>query len=904
MGDSSILRSRFHRFVSQLRALVPGARADAGIEEEVAAHIELQTRKHIQAGMSAEEARRRARLDFGGIENAKEECRDARRTRWLFDVVQDLRYAVRGFLHARGFTALIISMLGLGIGANLAIFSVTDAILLRMLPVEDPASLFRTVNASGNPYDLGGGVSYPVYRKMQKRAEGLADLMAYQGAAPTSISIDKSEPERLMQQTISGNYFEVLGIQAEAGRMISPHDDSEAGRHAVAVISYRLWQTRFGKAKGAIGTKLQFDSHMFEIVGVTPPWFFGVEVGKMVDVWTPVSMAPADNLTPRIMGRLHAGVTIAQAAAPLQAVMNEIMLEDVRQHAPPGTPKQLIDRFLAGMRIKGVPAGGGISYLRREYRQPLLIIVVVVGLVLLIACSSVANLLIARGSVRQQEIAIRLSLGAHRRRILQQLITESVLLAFLAASLGLLLARLGTPLLVRLLAPSNQPARLATGIDLRLLVFTSLLSLLTVLVSGLIPAFRLARTDMHATLKSGARLTGSGSEWVRRALVGAQIALSLVLVTGAILFSRTLVNLMSSRLGFDPSSVFVARIASNPAVYKDLVPAWNELLRRVRALAGVEQASLSSGGLFTGEPPLVGIRTTAAKPLPPDPTTGRLFVSPDYFQTLSIRFLAGHDFGSRDTQPDAPRRVIVNEAFVRKFFGNENPLGRRLTQLANAPVWNEIAGIVKDAKYGNLREAAPPMIYIPYGKITDWLPQRAHPGESMFLQLRGRESMASLAADLRREAGPRFTIGEMSRQQQLIDDTLVRERLLASIASLFGGLALLLATLGLYGIMSYSVLQRRREIGIRMAIGAAPKTIIEFLLRGALAIVAAGTAAGLVAASAGTHLAKALIFGFAANDPMTFIAAVILLLTVSLAAVLVPAYRASKIDPMIALRQD
>lgn len=904
MRDRSILRSRFHHFVVQLRAFVSGARADARLEEELATHIELQIRKHIRSGMSAEEAGRRARLDFGGIENAKEECRDARCTRCLSDVTQDMRYAFRGFVHARDFTALIISMLGLGIGANLAIYSVTDAILLRMLPVRDPASLFRTVNASGNSYDPGGGASYPVYRKMQKRAERLADLMAYQAAAPVSISINNSEPERLMQQTVSGNYFEVLGIGAGVGRMISPHDDSEAGQHAVAVISNRLWQTCFGKDRRAIGAKLRFGGHAFEIIGITPPGFFGVEVGKMVDVWTPVSMASADNLTLRIMGRLHAGVTIAQAAAPLQAVMNEIMLEDVRQHAPPGTPKRVIDRFLAGMRIKGVPAGGGISYLRREYRQPLFIMMAVVGLVLLIACSSAANLLIARGSARRQEIAIRLSLGAHSRRILQQLITESVLLAFLAASLGLLLARFGTPLLVRLLAPSNQPAKLATEIDFRLLGFTSLLSLLTVLISGLIPAFRLARTDMHATLKSGARLTESGSEWVRRVLVAAQIALSLVLVTGAILFTRTLVNLMSSRLGFDPSSVFVARVVCNPVVLKDLVPAWNELLRRVRALPGVEQASLSSGGLFDGVLPLRGIRTTAAKPLPTDPTTGQLFVSAEYFQTLGIGLVGGRNFDSRDGDSSAPRRAVVNEAFTHKFFGDENPLGRRLTKLDNAPVWTEITGIVKDAKYGNLREAAPPMIYIPYGKMTDWFPQRARPGESMFLQIRGHQNISSLASNLRLAAGQRFTIGEVSRQQQLIDDTLTRERLLASIASLFGGLALLLATLGLYGIMSYSVLQRRREIGIRMAVGATPKMIIELLLRGALAIVAAGTVAGLVAAGAGTHLAKALIFGFAASNPVTFIAAVILLLAVSLTAVLVPAYRATKIDPMIALRHD
>ncbi len=589
----------------------------------------------------------------------------------------------------------------------------------------------------------------------------------------------------------------------------------------------------------------------------------------------------------------------------MQAIMNETMLEDVRQHAPPGTPKQIIDRFLAGMRIKGVPAGGGISYLRSEYQQPLQIMMFVAGLVLLIACSSVANLLIAKGSARQQEMAIRLSLGAGRGRILQQLITESFLLAALSGVAGLLFAHWATSVLVRLLTPSSEPAKLATGTDLRLLAFASVLCLLTVLICGLLPALRLTGTDMHTALKKATRVTGAGSGRVRKVLVGSQVALSLVLVVAAILFSRTLMNLMSSYVGFDPSSVLVTRLAfQRPTDEKNFLPIWRELLRRVRAFPGVEQASLSSAGLFTGAPALMGIRTTASKPLPSDPTTGQLFVSTGYFETLGIKFVRGRQLESRDNDFGSPRRVIVNEAFARKFFGNENPLGRRMTKLANAPDWAEITGIVEDAKYNSLRENPLPMIYVPYGRMADWIPPQGHPGESMFLQVRGHQTPSSLAVDLRREIGHQFTIGEVSRQQQLIDDTLVRERLLASVASLFGGLALLLAALGLYGIVSYAVVQRKQELGIRMALGAAPKEILGLMLGASIKVVGLGMVVGILAAAFGTHLARALLFGLGPNDPMTFIAASIVLVSVSLAAAFIPAYKAAETDPMIALRHE
>jgi predicted permease len=897
----------------RLRALFFRHRMDAELQEEIIAHLELQTKKHIQAGMSVDQARRRARVDFGALENAKEECRDERGIAWLLHVAQDLRYAIRTFRRAPGFTGLIIFILALGMGANLATFSIADALLLRMLPVRDPASLFRTVRASGNGTDSGGDTgSYALFREMQKRTSRFADLMAYQAAGSAVISIARSEPERLMHQTVSGNYFRVLGVHAVEGRMISPEDDGTPGQHAaVAVISYRLWRTRFDKSERAIGSELQFENQTLEIIGIAPAAFFGVEVGKMVDVWTPISMAPTGMLRNdhdfwlRMMGRVNPGVTIAQAAAPMQAVMNETMLEDVRQHAPPGTPKHVIDRFLTGMRIKGVPAGGGISYLRSQYKQPFQVMMFLVGLVLLMACFNVANLLIAKGSTRHQEIAIRLSLGARRGRIVRQLTTESLLLVLLSAGAGLLFAHWGTPLIVRLLTPSNDPAKLATGIDLKLFGFTSLLSCLTVVICGVLPAFRLAGTDMHTALKSSTRLTGAGSGRSRKVLVTSQVALSFVLIVGAVLFTRTLVNLMSSYLGFNPNSVLVTRISlQRPPDAKNFVPAWSELLRRVRELPGVEQASLSSAGLFTGQPPFIGIRTAAAKSLPADPLTGQLFVSTGYFQTLGVKFVSGQDFEPRDDDSGSPPRAIVNEAFVRKFFGNENPLGRQLTKLANAPLWTEIIGIVQDAKYTNLRETPPPMIYVPYGRISEWIDPQSHPGMSMVLQVRGRQSPASFAADLRREVGQQFTIETVTRQQQLIDATLVRERLLASVASFFGGLALLLAALGLYGIMSYAVVQRRRELGIRMALGAAPKTILGLMLRDSAMIVGLGIVVGILAATFSTYLAKALLFGLAPNDPETFIIASALLLATSLGAAFLPAYRAAGTDPMIVLRHE
>jgi predicted permease len=791
---------------------------------------------------------------------------------------QDLRYAFRILRPAPGFTSFVILILALGLGANIATFSVADAILLRMLPVKDPGSLFQTVNASGNEADAGGASSYPLFLQMQQRTKALADLMAYRPADRASVSIADSPAQRLMQQTVSGNYFAVLGVQPAFGRLISSADDRAPGQHPVAVVSARIWQDRFHNNPQAIGGKLSFGDQVYEIIGVAPPQFFGVEVGKIVDVWTPISMAPAADLANdhnfwlRTMGRLKPGVTIPQAAAPMQAAVNEVMLDDVRMHAPPGTPKEVIARFLAGMRSKGVPAGGGISSLRQQYRQPLRIMLFVVGLVMLIACSNVADLLIARGSARQQEIAIRFSLGASRGRIVQQLLTESFLLAALAAIAGLLVAHWTTPVFISLLTPSSDPTSLVTAIDLRLLTFTCSLTLLTVIFCGLLPALRLANSDGCASLKSGIRLTAARTGRTRRILLTAQVALSLVLVIGAGLFSRTLVNLLSTSLGFNPESTVIARLTlQNQGDGKSPFPAWNNLLQQLRSFPGLEYASLSSSALFGGDPRLIGVRTTAVTSYPADPLTGIWFVSDDYFSTLGIGFISGRDFQPFDESPDTPAVAIINQAFARKFFGAENPLGRKLTKLANAPAWTEIVGIVRDIKVNSVRENPPPMLYIPYARITEWTPPQGRPGASFFLEVRGQQNVSSLAATLHQALGSRFTVDTVERQQQLISDTLVRERLLADVASLFGGLALLLAALGFYGIVSYSVVQRQGELGVRMALGADPRAILALILRDSAKVVGAGVALGVIVSVLAGRWIGALLYGLAPNDTGTFV---------------------------------
>lgn len=895
----------------RLRAIFHRERMENDLQDELAEHLELETRKHLAAGLLLEEAQKRARASFGGFEQVKEECRDRRGIRSLTDMVQDVSYALRSFRRTPGFTATVVLMLAVGIAANTAIFSVVDAVLLKMLPVRDPGALFRVVRASASADDVGNAVSYQMFGKMKSRVEPLAALMAYQLPQKTAVSIGRSEGQYLEHQAVTGNYFELLGIRPVLGRFMKAGEDKGSGSYPVAVISSNLWTSRFHRSPDVLGKTLRLNNRAFEVIGVAPPQFFGVEVGAIVDVWTPVSMAPLSELNDdhftslQLMGRRKSGITLSQAVAPLQAVWKEAMEQDARMHAPPGTPRQVIDQFLAGTKLKGEQAGGGISYLREQYRRPLEMVMCLVALVLLITCMNVANLMIARGSSRQREIAVRLSLGAGRFRLLRQLMTESVLLALVSGTLALLISHWAAPFISRSLGHADSPAELFVPIDIRLLSFTAAVVLLAVVIFGLFPALRFSKADIHLSLKSGVHLTLSGRRKTGRALVVSQVAFSFVLLVGSLLFTRTLWNLMSSSIGFNPHDVVVSDLvlkdSKPPAKY---FPIWEELLRSISQLPGVQACSLSSSALFSGSPRMLGVRVTEPAGRPADPVSDFLAVSGDYFQTIGIPLRAGRSFKAEDQDSSSPAVTIVNQAFARKFFGDIDPLGKKMTKLANAPEWTEIVGVVADTKFNSIREPAPPMFYVPYERITDWFPPQTRPGYSLWMQVRGRQTTASLANYLRRQFGNVFTLQQITPQDKLIKDTLTAERLLAEVSSLFGGLALVLTALGLYGIMSYAVAMRRQEIGIRMALGAAPNNVLALIMMDAVAVLVIGLLIGAPAALVSTRAIGNLLYGLAPNGWITFAVAAAVLTIASLLAAFIPAYKATQTDPAIALKYE
>jgi predicted permease len=642
-----------------------------------------------------------------------------------------------------------------------------------------------------------------------------------------------------------------------AGRLIAPVDGEVAGRDAVAVISTRLWKQAFGGGVSAVGSSLTVDGRTFNVIGVAPAAFFGVEVGKVVDVWTPVSMAPLDQLRNEHafwllpMGRLHPDVTIEQAAAPMQAIVDQVMLEDVRQHAPPNTPRAVIDKFLGDTKIKGVAAGGGIAPLRQQYGQALRVVMALVIVLVLIACTNVANIRVARETGRQQEIILRLSLGAGPGRLVRQLFVETTLLACISVVLGGLVSRLTVPLFVAMLEPSKSPAELSIPLDFRLLLFAALLALTTVLATGLVPALHLLRFDPFGSLRSRTSLAVGRTGRIRKVLVAAQIALSLVLVVGAALFSQTLTNLLSIPLGFSTADILTARLTlprtgdeqtSSPG-------SWTQLLQRARTLPGGVSVALSSVTLFDGEPPYIGLRTDARQETPRAPTAALVFVSAEFFQTLGIEVTHGTAFDERSFRPNAPAVVVVNESFAKKFFGSQDPLSHKVSRIADSANWHEIVGVVRDMRVANVRGTSPPIVFVPYTAMAAWVAPQGHPGFAMTLYVEGRQKASMLLLELQHLIGSQYKVEGVSEQQRFINDTLIRERLLQRIAALFGTLSLVLAGLGLYAVMNYSILQRRQEIGVRIALGADPGRIVRSLMKDAGALVFLGTAAGILIAA-------------------------------------------------------
>jgi predicted permease len=819
-------------------------------------------------------------------------------------LAMDISYAVRVLRKSPGFTAAVVLSLALGIGANTAIFSLIDAVMWRMLPVKDPESLLLLAHGQGNSFE--SGFTYPQYRLMREHQSVLADMAAY-SPVRLNVSVGGGVEPTADGQLVSGSYFSLLGVRPIIGRTIGAEDEVAPNGHPVAMISYGYWKRRFGLDPSVVGRSLSLSGTRFTIIGVTPAEFFGVEVGSAPDIFVPVMMQPAvmpavENLLAnpnlystwlRPFGRLKPGVHRQQAAAELEALY--------RQEIPKG-PKF---KSLESEKLVLLSAATGLSDLRQEFSQPLLILMVVVGIVLLIACANTANLLLARAAARGPEFAMRLAMGAGRGRLIRQLLAESVVLAALGGACGVLIAGWANQVLIAFMSSGRAPVVLDLHPDLRVLLFTAAVSVTTGILFGLVPALRATRIDLAPTLKNlaGALIRRRGGLRSGKVLAVAQVALSLVLLIGAGLFLRSLQMLNSHDIGFARDTVLIVRVEPKgsdqrgvPGTSARLDRTYKELLSRVASIQGVRSASMAQ---FT--PTSVrGLSIPFELPSGEEKRAYVPMVYPNYFATMGIPMLVGRDFNSGDLGETSPHVAIVDETFARQLFPNESAIGKRIKLGRSLP---EIIGVVKDSKYANVRRetltAYQPFLQANTGRGQMALYVRvAGNAGAVVPQIRG--AVQNFDRDL-----PLFEVQTLAQE---MDAVLIRERLIATLSSFFGLLALLLACVGLYGLFAFSVVQRTGEMGIRMALGARRGDVVWTVMREALLLVLTGVAIGVPVALGLARLTSSqvsgLLFGLKATDPLTIAVAAVTLMVVAAIAGYLPARRASRVDPMVALRNE
>jgi predicted permease len=875
------------------------------LHDELQFHFDYSVEKLRRSGLSEQEARRRARLDLGGLEQLKEECRDSRGTTLLENTLQDLRFALRVLRGSPGFTLAVSLSLALGIGANTAIFSLIDAVMWRLLPVQRPAELQLLTHGQGSSFE--GGFTFAQFRSMRTQTRLMPELAGW-SSVRVNVSVDGAVEPPAAGQLVSGNYFSLLGVRAAAGRPIGREDDLVPNGHPVALISHAYWKRRFGLAPSTIGRTILLSGHPFTIIGVTPPEFFGLEVGSAPAIFVPMMMQPtvmpsSENLLEhpgqyltwvQVFGRLDPALRPSLAASQLETPFH--------QEIPHGGKFASMEKE----RLRLAPAAAGLSELRREFSAPLYLLMALVGIVLVIACANTANLLLARAAARQPEFAMRVALGAPRRRLISQLLVESVVLSSAGGALGLLLAGWATRLLVAYLSSGREPIILDLNPNPRILAFTAAISLFTGISFGLVPALRATRMAAGLSLKSvsGSSRGSFGSMWSGRILAVVQVALSLVLLVGAGLFVRSFQNVNNQDAGFARDSVLVVRIepkGSNQRNADGALPrldrTYRDLIGQVGSLPGVQSVGMAQ---FTPTSP----RGASAPFTLPSGEELRAFlpmVYPNFFQASGIAFAAGRDFGRGDLSENSPQVAVVNETFARRAFPRDNPIGKRIA-LADEP--REIIGVVKDSRYLNPRGETPPTVYQPYLQVHTGRGQMA-----LYVRVRGnraavlpqlRETIQNVDRDL-----PMFEIQTLDQE---MDAVLMRERLLATLSGLFSLLATLLAAVGLYGLLAFAVVQRRKEIGIRMALGAQAGDVVWTVMREVLVLAALGALIGIPAALIVARLAatriSGLLFGLEATDPVTIAAATLGMLLAAALAGFLPAAKAARIDPLRALRAE
>ena len=814
----------------------------------------------------------------------------------------DLRYALRNLKNSPAFATVAILSLALGIGANTAIFSIVDAVMLRYLPVERPQELLQVKVGRDNSF------TNPIWEQLRDHQDVFSGVFAW--ATHRFNLASGGEVSGADGIMISGDFFRTLGIRAVLGRTLTANDDRR-GCATSAVISYDFWQNRYAGDGKIIGRTVVLDSHPFTIVGVTQPGFHGVDVGNKFQIAVPICTEPILDAAfgsmldqrgswwLRVIGRPKPGLGAKQINARLKILAPRVFQATV----PPDWHGDNRQQYLQNT-FDTASAANGLSYFRTEYSMALIILMVVSGAVLLIACANIANLLLARASFRRKEIAVRLAMGASRGRLIRQLLTESVVLSLLGAALGIVLANWGAALLVRYVSKQNDRILLDLAVDLKMIGFTVAVAFTTGILFGVAPAWRATRVPMDAAMKEKARGVAGNRLRLGKVLVISQVALSLVLLIGAGLLAASFRKLITVDAGFNRENVLLVNVDPGSSnIPKDRVGAvYDQALENIRAIPGVRFASRSlvtpiSGSFWNGE-----IQTDSYVPKSREDSIAYFNrVTPMYFQTLDTPILAGRDFNSHDTK-GSPPVAVINQAMARKFFGSSSPMGKSYRTEGSKPgemTATEIVGVVKDAKYGQLRELAQPTAYVPASQDDD-------PWGSGIFEIRTAGVATSLISPVKTvfERTSKNLNLEFSTLAVQVSESVNRERLLANLSGFFGALALLLAAIGLFGMMSYNVARRRSEIGIRMALGAEQKMILWMVLREVLLLAAIGMAVGFFAAAASTRLIRSMLYEVSPNDPITLVFAGAVLLSVATLAGYLPARRAARLDPMTTLREE
>lgn len=883
-----------HRLASVLDWLLRRDRAERGLDEELQAYLELSAAEKMRDGVSPAEARRLARIELGGLEQAKERVRTYRHGARLDEILRDVRYAVRMFRRNPGFTIAIVLTLAFGIGANTAIFSLIDALMLRWLPVRNPHELVQiSLQPRGATGPGGESLSYAIVRALAERRDIFAGVTGF-SASTFDVGVPGAAT-RVRGAVVTGDFYDTLGLNPVVGRLITKQDDAP-GAPLVAVLSYAFWEQQFARSPNAVGQVLRVSGVPVSVIGVSPAGFLGANVGARADLTIAVSGLPQVNpswaslLGPgnfwlRVLARPQPRLSNEQAATHLNAIWPQMAEDVIAPHWPASRRKEMAESV-----FHFVPGGTGWTRLREIYAKPLFVLMAVVGLVLFIACANVASLLLARASTRQREMAVRLAMGAGRGRVVRQLLIESTLLSSIGASAGIFLAWASGQFLIDLI--SREPAEIVLDLtpNAHILAFTAAVAMATGILFGLAPAFQATSAGPSTALKDDSRTSGRRSRLLPWLVTG-QVAISLVLLAGAALFVRTLQNLHHLDPGFRAEGVLLAEIdGRRPALPQQII----DDLRRLPGVVSVAWTTHTPLSGSTWSEPAVA----AGQPIPERDNALFVGAGPRFFETMQIPLLAGREFTDRDTA-SRPGLAIVNEAFAQRHFAGVPPVGQRLsTRIDGQRRDLEIVGLVRDTRWRDLRTAPYPTVYVAYAQIS---------GETFnTIAIRATGGLGRLTTDLRQSLqsivpGASFDVHPLSTQVQA---TLVQERMMATLAGAFGLLALSLVCVGLYGLLAYSVAQRTKEIGIRMALGAQAGLVVRLVLRDGARLIAIGVALGLPAAWVASRWTKSMLFGVTPTDPGAIGTALAVLTAAALVASYLPARRASRLDPLAALRHE